>query len=180
MKKYLLFFSLLLIGCGARKVQKSETEQQTKTEISETVNNDVKAESNVKKETKITVDDSTKEVIEEIIISPIDNNKEATYTDEAGKQTKLSNTSVTKRKTNRNKAVSQQTQEKANESLKSSDKTVKNTNAKSETKEVSEIKNVDKKQFNIIGQILSYWWLWLLIIIVIYLFKKYREKIWFV
>lgn len=173
MKKYLLFASLLLIGCGARKVQKTETEKEVKTETFETVKADVKTESNVKTEVVTTVNDSTKEVIEETVITPIDNTKEAVYTDEVGKQTKLNNTSLTKRKTMRNKAVSEQKKENVNDSKKASDNTFKTNNAKSETKEQSEIKNIDKKQFDPMAFIISYWWLWLLIIIAVYIAKKY-------
>lgn len=173
MKKYLLFASLLLIGCGARKVQKTETEKEVKTETFETVENDVKTESNVKTEIITTVNDSTKEVIEETVITPIDNTKPATYTDENGKQHSLNNSKHTKRKTTRNKAVSEQKKENVINSKNTSDNTLKTTNNKTESKEQSDIKNIDKKQFDPLAFIISYWWLWLLILIALYVAKKY-------
>lgn len=173
MKKYLLFASLLLIGCGARKVQKTETEKEVKTETVETVKSDVKTESNVKTEVVTTVNDSTKEVVEEIVITPIDNTKEAVYTDESGKQTKLNNTTLTKRKTKRNKAVSEQKKENVTDNKKASDNTLKTTNNKSEAQEHTEAIDIDKKQFDPLAFIISYWWLWLLIIIALYIAKKY-------
>lgn len=173
MKKYLLFASLLLIGCGAVKKNKTETEKEVKTETVETVKSDVKTESNVKTETVTSVNDSTKEVIEETVIAPIDNTKEAIYTDEDGKQTKLNNTTLTKRKTKRNKAVSEQKKENVINSKNTSDNTLKTTNNKSEAKEHSTVKNIDKKQFDPLAFIISYWWLWLLILIALYVAKKY-------
>ncbi len=164
MKKItIIALSLLLFSCaGARKVEK--TKEEIKTDTKETVKVNTDIETVKKEETKVNVivTDSTKEEIEETIIEEIGKPK------------------ITKRKIKRSKAIksTDNTNILANE--KSTDKTTAVAEKQEQNQKSSEAKTVDKKQFDFIGQILQYWWLWLLIILAIYLFKKYRDKIWFI
>lgn len=160
MKKItIIVLSLLLFSCGARKVEKAK--EETKTDTKETVKVNTDIETVKKEETKVNVivTDSTKEEIEETIIEEIGKPK------------------ITQRKIKRSKAIksTDNTNILANE--KSSDKTTAVTEKQEQNKKSSEVKTVDKKQFDFIGQIIQYWWLWLSIILVIYLFKKYRLNI---
>lgn len=171
MKKLLIILSLFLFSCGARKVDKRETLEEIKTEHKDVVKTDLTIESNTKIETKILTDESTKEEIEETVISPIDGNKPAIY----GKDT-LNNVSLTKRKIKRNKAISSINNTNISNDIKSTDKTKETSEKTQQRKKTEATKQVDRKQFDF----LSYWWLILLIALAIYLFKKYREKIWWV
>ena len=180
MKKAILILSYcyliaILISCGARKVDKRSVQEEIKTEQRKIVKTDLSIDSNTKIETKIYTNAETKEEIEETVISPIDGNKPAIY----GKDT-LNNASLTKRKIKRNKDLKESNNTILSNDTKTTDKTIKTIEKAQQTKKSEQTKNIDKKQFDFIGQILSYWWLWLLVAIVIYLFKKYRKKIWFV
>jgi len=164
MKKItIIALSLLLFSCaGARKVEK--TKEEIKTDTKETVKVNTDIETVKKEETKVNVivTDSTKEEIEETIIEEIGKPK------------------ITKRKIKRSKAIksTDNTNILANEKI--TDKTTAVAEKQEQSQKSSEAKTVDKKQFDFIGQILQYLWLWLLIILAIYLFKKYRDKIWFI
>lgn len=163
MKKLtIILLSLLLFSCGARKVEK--TKEETKTDTKETVKVNTDIETVKKEETKVNVivTDSTKEEIEETIIEEIGKPK------------------ITQRKIKRFKAIKTTDNTNILNNEKSTDKTTAVAEKSQQNKTNTENKTVDKKQFDFIGQILSYWWLWLLIILVIYLFKKYRKYIWFI
>lgn len=175
MKKLTIIISLFLFSCGARKVDRRKIQEEIKTEQKEVVKNDVVIDSNTKIETKTYTDETNKEEIEETVVTPIDGNKPAIY----GKDT-LNNASLTKRKIKRNKDVKEINNTILSNDTKTADKTTKKSEKAQQAKNSEQTKNIDKKQFDIIGMILSYWWLWILIAIAIYLFKKYRKKIWFV
>jgi predicted metal-dependent RNase len=139
-----------LIGCGTRKVNKSNTETQTKTQI--TVTDSVKIQ---------TKTDSTTEIkSNEFEIVPIDRIKPIIIIDAQGKKTSYLNAKLKyKSEISRNKTLK-------NESVQSSRKT--NIKAEKQTKQA--IKQIERKE----SIITSLWWLWLLIIVlIIYYFKKY-------
>lgn len=165
----------MLISCGARKVDKRTTQEEIKTEQKDVVKADLMIDSNTKIETKIITNDSTKEEIEETSVTPIDGNRIAIY----GKDT-LKNAKLVKRKIKRNKAITSDNNTIVSNESKTTDKTVAEIEKTQQAKKNETRKHIDKKQFDFIGQILSYWWLILIIAIIIYLWKKYREKIWFV
>lgn len=161
-KLIIIILSLLIFSCGARKVEK--TAEVVKTDFKETTK--VKSDIDVskKEETKknIIVNDSTKEEIEETVIESIGKPK------------------ITLRKIKRFKAIKTLDNTNIVKDEKSNDKTIKITEKSKQKQTNTKNKTVDKKQFDFIGQLLTYWWLWLLIAIGIYLFKKYRDKIWFI
>ncbi len=170
-----LSFAIFCISCGARKVDKRTTQEEIKTETKDVVKTDLTIDSNTKIETKIITNDSTKEEIEETVVNPIDPNRIAIF----GKDT-LRNTSLTKRKIKRNKATTSDNNTIVSNETKATDKTVTESEKAQQTKKSDQTKSIDRKQFDFIGQILSYWWLFLIVALVIYLWKKYLEKIWFV
>lgn len=165
-----LFITYLLIGCGAKKVNKQHTEKEVKTETIDIVKKDIAIDTNVKTEIKSFVIDSTKEEIEEIEITPIDNLKPAIF---EGKE--ITNTKVVKRKIKRNKALKSESNTNTQLNKKTSDKTTENKKKQEQTKESNKTKDLDKKQFDPLSFVISYWWLWLIILIVLYLLKKYRR-----
>lgn len=141
-----LFLLLLLVGCGARKVNKSNTETTTKSEII------------VVDSTKI----DTKEDIEATIctdefeITPIDTINPLVIIDSQGKKTTIVNGRIKKRtQISRFKASKSQSVHNTRKTQKTATQTTK----------ASE-KHVERKQ--------SYWWLWLIIIIavILYIYRR--------
>ena len=163
MKKItIIALALILFSCGARKIEKSKEESKTKIEETTKVNTDIETDKTEETKVKIVVTDSTKEEIEETVV------------EEVGKP------KITKRKIKRFKAIKTIDNTNILNNEKSSDKTKSVAEKQEQNQKSTEVKAVDKKQFDFVGQILSYWWLLLLIVFGFYLFKKYRDKIWWV
>lgn len=163
MKKILTIFCvLIMIGCGSRKVEKNDTKKEFKIESKEFENKNIVIQE--EKNTKIT--DSSKSETDEMIIEPIDNTKPLLIDGKV-----IKNGKITKRKTSLKNYINTNTY--VNE--KSTDKTIKTIEKKEQTKENIKTKIVDKKQFDFIGQILNYWWLWLLIVLFILAYRKYKK-----
>ena len=147
-----LFILLLLVGCGTRKVNKSNTEIKEKSEI-------IIVDS-LKKEIK--TDSSTEIQSNEFEIEPIDSIKPIIIIDSKGKKTSYINARLKyKHETKRNKTLK-------NELVQSSRK----TNIKTEKQTKQAIKQIERKE----SIITSLWWLWILIILVItyYVSRKFR------
>jgi len=143
--KYILII-LLFVGCGARKVNKSNTETTTKSEI--------------------TVTDSTKVYTKEISegdiytneyeIIPIDTIKPLVIIDSQGKKTTIVNGRIKKRtQISRFKALKSTTLHNARKTQKTA---TQNTKASE--------KHTERTQ--------SFWWLWLIIIIaaILYIYRR--------
>ncbi len=168
MKKLSVILSiLLLISCGSRKSEINKQEKQSKIEQSETLKNDVVIDANIKIENTTKIDSVKNEIIEETIIEADDKTKPA-YHD--GKE--LGNTKTTKRKTTRNKASSIQNNINTSINEKSADKTIKTSQKKEQTKEAVKTKTTNRE-----FSIFSYLWILILIIIIWYLYKKYKNII---
>jgi len=142
-----LFLLLLLVGCGARKVNKSTTETTKKSEI--TVVDSTKIDTKEDIEATICTD--------EFEITPIDTIKPLVIIDSQGKKTTIKNGRIKKRtQISRFKAIKSQsvhntrkTQKTATQSTKSSEK------------------HVERKE--------SFGWLWLILIIavILYIYRRY-------
>jgi len=147
-----LFILLLLVGCGTRKVNKSNTETKEKSEI--TIVDSLKKE--------IKTDSNTEINTNEFTIEPIDSIKPIIIIDSQGKKTSYLNAKIKhKHETSRNKIVK-------NELVQRSTK----TNIKAEKRTKIDVKQVERKE----SIITSLWWLWLLIILIItyYVSRKFR------
>lgn len=149
MKPYLILLSFLLISCGARKVNKSEvTENTTQKEVIDSTS----------KVNTITHIDT---VIDDLVIEPIDTIKPIEITNSDGKVTKYKNAKISHRKVKDNTVI-----EKKEETAKKAVKSIV-------VAKKSNVKLVDKKQFDVIEMLLDWWWLILIIILAVYLIKKY-------
>jgi len=175
MKQVYLILFLLLMSCGARKVEKSKEHEKVNTKEKIVVENDITATDNIKIESKSFVIDSTKEEIEEIEISPIDILKPAYYENK-----ELKNTKLVKRKIKRNKAIKSENNTNTSYDSKTLDKTKKTGEKAKQSETNKQTKSVDQKQFNPIALIIQYWWLWLLIALILWLLKKYKDKMTFI
>ena len=158
MKKItLIALSLILFSCGARKVEKTKEETKTTTNETVKVNTDVVTEKKEETKVNIVVTDSTKEEIEETIFEPIGKPK------------------ITIRKIKRFKAIKTNDNTNTSKDEKSTDKTTTVAEKQEQNEKISETKTIDKKQFDVVGMLLSYWWLLLLIIIFIILYKRFKK-----
>jgi hypothetical protein len=142
-----LFILLLLVSCGARKVNKSTTETETKSEIT------------VVDSTKV----YTKEVSEgdihtdEFEITPVDTLKPIVIVDSQGKKTTIKNGRIKKRtQISRFKALKSQ-------SVHNTRKTQKTATQSTKASE----KHVERKE--------SFGWLWLILIIavILYIYRRF-------
>ena len=137
-----LFILILLVGCGSRKVNKSNTETKEKSEI--TIVDSVKV--------AIKTDSNTEIQTNEFTIEPIDTIKPIIIIDSQGKKTSILNARIKhKHEISRNKTLK-------NELVQSSRK----TNIKAEKRTQIEVKQIERKE----SIITSLWWLWLLIILI--------------
>ena len=142
-----LFILLLLVSCGARKVNKSTTETETKSEISAIDS------------TKV----YTKEISEgdihtdEFEITPVDTLKPIVIIDSQGKKTTIKNGLIKKRtQISRFKALKSQ-------SVHNTRKTQKTATQSTKASE----KHVERKE--------SFGWLWLILIIaaILYIYRRF-------
>ena len=142
-----IFIILLLVGCGARKVNKSTTETTTKSEI--TITDSTKVYTNEISEGEICTD--------EFEITPIDTIKPLVIIDSQGKKTTIVNGRIKKRtQISRFKASKSTTLHNTRKTQKTATQTTK----------VS-VKHVERKE--------SFGWLWLLLIIavILYIYRRF-------
>lgn len=148
--KLILLLSILIVGCGSRKVNKSVTKEETQISVLDTSRTETKTDTNVK---VITCFES-----DEITIVPIDSTKEIFVNGKTYRNVVLKH-----RKVKANKVVQQSKKE-----VKTEQKAIK-TNIKKQTQ--IEVKQIDKEQFNFLI------WFWLILLIPIYLlYRKYKHK----
>jgi predicted metal-dependent phosphotriesterase family hydrolase len=142
-----LFILLLLASCGARKVNKSTTETETKSEI--TVVDSTKVYTNEISEGDIHTD--------EFEITPVDTLKPIVIIDSQGKKTTIKNGRIKKRtQISRFKALKSQ-------SVHNTRKTQKTATQSTKASE----KHTERTQ--------SFWWLWLILIIavILYIYRRF-------
>ena len=147
--KYILIL-LLLVGCGTRKVNKSNTETTTKTEV--TISDTTKIVTNTAY--------NIETIKEDFDIEPIDSCKAIVIIDNNGKKTSYINAKIRhKRQTSVNKTIK-------NEIVQSS--------RKENIKQTSQTKTSEKQIERKASIITEFWYLWiiLLLIILYYLNKK--------
>jgi FtsZ-interacting cell division protein ZipA len=155
MKKLNIIYGLLafvflvsMCSCGARKVNKSQSKEETTQTVTDNSTSEKQSESNVKETTAVKTDDKNETVTEETIYEPNDPAKESFMIEKDGTKVVLNNIKKTVKKTTQknNTAVSSSSErtEKQNNASKEQ-KAVTNTNT---TKKEIKSKQVDKKQFN--------------------------------
>lgn len=168
-----LFILLWMTSCASRKVAKSTVEKENNIESSTTEKKDleVKDNLNVKVINEVTkTDDST---TEKKIYTPIDPTKPSSYTDEKGNKKELNNTSYTEEKTTAKANKKEATKTNLSQVKTTKDKGVIKHGTRAKNKEVTQVKNTSRTSS------FSWWWILLLLIaLLVYLFRRYRDKIW--
>lgn len=159
MKNLLLFVAFLLFSCGAKTLNKEQTIiDSTATEVAVVKTDSVSIET---KETNFDVETT------EIIIEPVDTTKPIEVTNKKGEVTKYKNARLSHKKRTDNTIVIQD---------KIVSKIVVDSVANEiEVNKVENKKVVYKEQFNWSTFVISFWWLWLLIALAIYLGYKWYK-----
>jgi len=185
---FILFLSLNLTSCGARKTESKSEEIKEQSQIktnsqvvdTSTLNENLKTNTSTESTTKI--DDKDETVVKETTYEPKDISKPAIITDENGKKIVLENVKKTTKET------IQKNNKKTDNTLKSDVVSSVDTKLKKESKNNSVIDNkksteskldtkeTDKKPFNVMNL------LWLLIpigliVIVYWVWRKYKSVI---
>jgi hypothetical protein len=150
---------LLLTSCGSRNVNKEVTKTDS---ISKTVAV-VRTDSVSKDSTSIKFDVET----EEIVIEAVDSTQPIEIINNDGKVTKYKNARISKKKRKDNTIV-------VNEKTVSKIVVDSLTN-EIEVQKVQSAKIVYKEQFNYSTLILSFWWLYLIIAVVVFLIYRYKK-----
>jgi hypothetical protein len=158
MKYTILILAFLLFSCGARNVNKEDIKTDS---IAKTIDV-VKTDSISKDSTSIKFD----VVTEEIVIDAVDSTKPIEITNSDGKVTKYKNARLSKKKKKDNTIV---VNEKTVSKI-----VVDSSSNEIEVNKVESTKVVKKKQFNWSTFLLSFWWLYLLIIIAYIGYRYYK------
>jgi len=167
-----LLFIWLIWGCGARHVQKSESKEETKTELTDNSVTEKQIETNIKTETKLTVDDKNESVTQEESYEPIDPTKEASVIDSNGKKTILNNSKkVVKTEAKKNNTISELVN-KTDELKKEADKEQKAVKQVNESTKENNSKEVKKEPFNVFN---LFWFI--IPIAIIYIFYRIYKKL---
>ena len=147
----------IIFSCGSRKTQSSSSE--TKTEFAIDQNTKLDSASYTKTEIK-------KDLLsDDVFIEPADTTKPIEITAPDGKVTKYKNARITHKK-----SVDKSTEVKTNKTAKTK---VNNHHSTLKVADKKQERTTDRKQFDFVEIILQYWWLWLLIIVAIFIYKKY-------
>lgn len=152
---------VFLCSCGARKTESSKTVTKENTVTQSTKVDSSKVVTVSDTNTKI-VDNGTEE---EFLITPIDSSKEMVVNSVVYKNAVLKHKKVNNNKVVENKVIVAETRQN---NIKEA---VKTQTSKSAT---IEMKKTDKKQFNI----LSLWWVLLLIIAGVWYWRKFGSNMW--
>lgn len=159
-KYSILLLSLILFSCGAKKVTQHQEQKEVKTELKEFVKTDIVIDKSEITQTKVFINDSVKEEIEEIENVNVDGSK------------------TIKRKIKRNKAIKLERNTNTQLNEKTTDKTNKDTLQQKQTKESKKTKKLDRKQYGILEFCKDNWlWCLILILIILFIIKKYKNKV---
>jgi len=180
MKKLILFFIFMalfsLTSCGSRKSNVDIAKEDSKSVVIDSSIIEKKSDTNVKQTSVVNVDDKNQTITEETIYQAEDITKEAIIVDDNGKKTILNNSKKTTKKTIQNNNI--QTDSKVSSEINQN----KAYNEQKDLKVTSDSKTYNKQKETEKKAIPWYYWLLGLgiIVFIIWLFKKYKEKIWWV
>lgn len=171
-----LFFALIamgLISCGARKVNKEHSKEETKSEVVDNSVIEKQTHTNVKTTTTVKVDDKNETVTEETTVSPEDNTKEAFIIEKDGTKVVLNNTKKVYKKTTQKNNTQSDIIKNIDEVKKEAVKEQKSIKQVNTSKKENSVKKVDKKAFNP----LNLFWLIIPIALIYFLYRQYKKYI---
>lgn len=173
---YISLVALGLMSCGARK-SKVDISKEDKKEV--VVDNSVlekKLETNVKITSTTKVDDKNETVTEETTYQPEDPTKESSIIEKDGTKVVLNNTKKTYKKTTQKNNTQSEIKDDSEKSQKEASKDKKAVKQVVESKTYKKQKETKKEGFPM------YYWALIVgvVLLIIWLFKKYKDKIWWV
>lgn len=145
-----LIFVLLfwMCSCGARKLQKSQSKEETKTTVTDNSTTQSNTDTNVKTTTTVKVDDKNENVTEETIIEPVDASKESFVIGKDGTKVVLNNAKKIVRKTTQKNNTKTELFGNSEQLKKEAVKEQKVIKQESISKKEKSSKELDKKQYN--------------------------------
>lgn len=161
----------LFLSCGARKVNKQESKEESKTELTDNSVKEKQTETNIKTEIKLTVDDKNESVTTETTYSPEDPTKEAYVIEKDGTKVVLNNSKKivkTETKKNNTSTVKENFTVENKKDVDKDQKAVEQVNTS--TKE-NGLKEVKKEPFNVFNLL----WLLIPIAVIYYFYRKYKN-----
>ena len=173
---FVITISILMNSCGSRKAEKTRSTEETKTEAATESDIAKKEESSSNVDQKTTVVEKEKVREVETTYKPIDPNKEATVTTPEGKKHILNNAKVVIKETDKDKETKTDTSIISETTNKSELKEESESNNKAAAKKASEAIVIDKKEWSPVNLL----WLFIPVLIVVFLYNKYKSKIWWV
>ena len=171
MKNILFFIALIFISCGARKVDKSKTQEVLQTETSDNSVVTKTADSNLKSREVTKVDDKNETVTKEVNYEPINPLLPASITDENGKKTVLDNAKKTTRETTQKNNTKTDISKKTEQVAKIVALNKKDVQAKTDSEKSAVAIKSERKVYSVFN------FFWLLILVPIYLIWKNRSVI---
>ena len=178
-----ILFLYLLLGCSARNVNKSDSKiDSTSTTKIETA---IKELETIKESTKIdSLSEKKKETIrnifsDELLLEPIDEKEISSFTDENGKTKTFKNVRIRTNK-RKDKSIIEESETVRKIEQKDTEIATLKDSVSSLHDEIAVNKEIIKKlsekpQFNWSTFVLSFWWLWLIILIALYLAYRYYK-----
>jgi ABC-type transport system involved in multi-copper enzyme maturation permease subunit len=170
------FIIIIITGCSARKTQTNVLKEESNIVNTDNSVLDKKSENNVKKTSVLNIDDKNEIVSKEEIYEPIDPLKEASVTDSNGNKTILNNSKKTTKTVNQRNNIQTKLNTKSDVVENKASKEQKKVNNTYMSKIDNKSKLTDKKAFNWFNLL----FLILPLALLYYLFKKYREKLWWI
>ena len=178
-----VLFIFLLFGCSARNVNKSDSKidsvSTTKIETAikelETIKETTKLDS-----TSISKNQTIRNLFyDELILEPINEKEISTLTDEKGNVKTFKNVRIRTKKT-KDKSIIEQTEIVRKIEQKDTEIATLKDSVSSLHDEIAVNKEIikklsEKEQFNWSTFVLSFWWLWILILIALYLAYRYYK-----
>lgn len=138
----IIIAALLLLGCGARKVQVQKENVQVKQDVEQTAT--------VAENKEAAFTETKTEELQELVIEPVDSDKPLTIVEPSGRKTTVLNGRISSRKSKAQSEVAATVKAERNEAVTSK--------VKAKTNATSKTKATERKD-----SLLSLWWLLLLI-----------------
>ena len=173
---FVITIFILMNSCGSRKAEKTRSTEETKTEAATQSDIAKKEESSLNVNQKTTVVEKEKVREVETTYKPIDPNKEATVTTPEGKKHILNNAKVVIKETTQDKETKTDTSINSEITNKSELTDKSKTDNKADVKKSSEAILIDRKEWSPVNLL----WLFIPVLIVVFLYNKYKSKIWWV
>lgn len=159
-----------MCSCGARKVQKQQSKEETKTETVDNSVTEKQIDTNVKITTETKFDDKNETVTSEVVYEPADNSKESFVIEKDGTKVILNNAKKIVRNTAQKNNTISNTNQYVYSVQKEIEKEQKAINKKHEEKKENKSKQGERDQFSL------YYLLWFVIPIgvIYYFYRRYK------